>query len=175
MQHISLISSCSVFNGLFFFLLFFVHTDAFAHLGLYLRCVLRMGQASVFVSEALSSLSPNIPLLVYKLKRKRAEIEEPLASEDHPYAAQASTQQDNRRALFWPLAQKYTHPFRLGLLLLEASSCSPEGQNQTVHNDTFTLQITTSVSQPMFSPFTVWPMAMLLGTRVHICLWHSNL
>lgn len=83
-----------------FILSFFLHTDAFAHLGLYLRCILRMGQASVFVPEALSSSSPNIPFLVYKLKRKHAEIEEPLASEDHPYAAQASTQQDNRRAMF---------------------------------------------------------------------------
>lgn len=59
-----------------------------------------MGQASVSMSEALSSSIPNIPFLAYKLKQKHAEIEEPLAPEDHPYAARASTQRDNGRVLF---------------------------------------------------------------------------
>lgn len=89
---------------------FFECADAFALLRLYLRYVLCKGQAGVSVSEALSTLSPNIPFLAYKLKQKHAEIEELLAPEDHPYAVRPSTQQHNGRALFWPLSQESIHP-----------------------------------------------------------------
>lgn len=57
------------------------------HILVYICGVFSAWGRRVSVSEALSSLSPNIPFLAYKLKQKHAEIEEALAPEDHPYAA----------------------------------------------------------------------------------------